>query len=42
MPILNERTIKEALADNEFELPIGFTDKDGNFQRYLKNDRIRG
>lgn len=33
MPIQNERTIKEALADNEFELPIGYTDKDGNFHK---------
>lgn len=29
MTILNERTIKEVLDDNEFELPIGYTDSDG-------------
>ena len=29
MNIVNEPTIKEVLADNEYELPIGYTDRDG-------------
>lgn len=42
MPIQDEPTIKEVLEENEFELPIGFTDADGVLHKTVKLREMTG
>lgn len=42
MPIQNKPTIQEILADNEFELPVGYTDKDGNLHKTVRLTEMTG
>lgn len=42
MPILDERTIKEVLDDNEFELPVGYVDGDGVLHKTAKLQEMTG
>ena len=42
MAIKNERTIKEVLDTDEFELPIGYVDSNGNFHKTVKLQEMTG
>lgn len=42
MPIQDTPTIKEVLGDNEFELPIGFTDGDGTLHKTVTLQEMTG
>lgn len=42
MAIQNEKTIKEILDTDEFELPVGFTDSQGTFHKTVKLTEMTG